>query len=247
MTKLLTGRVAEIRARLLDLVDQLPEGAALPPERTLARQWAVARMTLRRAMGELVEDGLLVRRQGSGTFTARPKIARRLVMASFSEEMHRRGLTPGSRNLELRRRHADHVLSRQLRIPAGEPVVSLVRLRLADDVPMAVERISIPERYVPGLGPEDLEGSLYDLLVARYGVELVSGQSSLEATLPDARSAHWLGIPETQPCLAQHGTSLDARGRVLESVHALYRGDRFSLTIDLQRPRRAERRLRRIG
>lgn len=66
----------------------------------------VARMTLRRAMSELVEDGLLVRRQGSGTFTARPKTARRLVMASVSEEMHRRGLTPGSRNLELRRRHA---------------------------------------------------------------------------------------------------------------------------------------------
>ena len=113
---------------------------------------------------------------------------------------------------------------------------------------MAIERISIPARYVPGLTLDDLEGSLYDLLVARYGVELVSGQSSLEATLPDARSAQLLGIPETQPCLAQHGSSLDARGRVLEMVHALYRGDRFSLTIDLQRPRRraADRRLRRI-
>ena len=141
MSNLLTGRVAEIRARLLDLVNRLPEGSVLPPERDLARQWSVARMTLRRAMGELAEDGLLVRRQGAGTFTARPKIARRLVMASFTEEMHRRGLTPSSKTLELRRRHADHVLSRQLRIPAGEPVVCLTRLRLADDLPMAIERI----------------------------------------------------------------------------------------------------------
>src|SRR5689334_17367325 len=106
MTNPMTGRMAELRARLLDLVNHLPEGAMLPPERDLARRWSVARMTLRRATGELVEDGLLVRRQGAGTFTARPKIARRMVMASFTEEMHRRGLTPSTQVLELRHQHA---------------------------------------------------------------------------------------------------------------------------------------------
>jgi len=248
MSNLLTGRVAEIRARLLDLVNRLPEGSVLPPERDLARQWSVARMTLRRAMGELAEDGLLVRRQGAGTFTARPKIARRLVMASFTEEMHRRGLTPSSKTLELRRRHADHVLSRQLRIPAGEPVVCISRLRLAHGLPMAIERISMPECYVPGLSLSDLTGSLYDVLATRCGVELVSGQTTLETAMPDPKSARLLGIPETQPCLALHGTSLDTRGRVLELVHAMYRGDRFSLTMDLQRPQRtADLSLRRIG
>ncbi len=245
MTNPMTGRVAELRARLLDLVNHLPEGAMLPPERDLARRWSVARMTLRRATGELVEDGLLVRRQGSGTFTARPKIARRMVMASFTEEMHRRGLTPSTHVLELRHQHADHALSRQLRIPAGEPVLALTRLRLADDLPMAIERTTIPECYVPGLTVDDLTGSLYDLLASRYGVELVSGQSTLETAMPDAKSARLLGIGEQQPCLALHGTSLDARGRVLELVHALYRGDRFSLTVDLQRPTRPA--LRRIG
>lgn len=246
MSNLVSGRVAEIRARLLDLVGRLPEGAMLPPERDLAQQWSVARMTLRRAMGELVEDGLLVRRQGAGTFTARPKIGRRLVMASFTEEMHRRGLTPSSKVLELRSRHADHTLSRQLRIPVGEPVVCLARLRLADDLPMAIERAFIPESYVPGLTHADLTGSLYDLLTSR-GVELVSGQSTLETTMPDAKSARLLGIPETQPCLALHGTSLDSRGRVLELANSLFRGDRFSLTMDLHRPARAGVTLRRIG
>jgi GntR family transcriptional regulator len=248
MNGLVPGRVAEIRARLLSLVDELPEGSMLPPERDLADRWGVARMTLRRAMGELVEDGLLVKRQGSGTYTTRPKIARRLVMASFTEEMQRRGLTATSRTVDLRRRRADHHLSRTLRIPAGDLVLSIVRLRLADGVPMALERTSIPDRYVPGLTLDDLAGSLYDVLAGRYGVELIAGQSTLEAAMPDARSAVLLEIPETQPCLARHGISLDARGRVLEHAFALYRGDRFSMTIDLHRPRAvAEPSLRQSG
>jgi GntR family transcriptional regulator len=232
------GKVGEVRVRLLDLVDSLPEGTPLPSERDLAARWQVARMTLRRAMDELVLEDLLVRRQGSGTFTSRPKVSRRLTMTSFSEEMRRRGMRPTSTTLELRRHRADRARSRQLRIPLGDPVVEFVRLRLADGAPMALERTFVPDRYVPGLCAEDLSGSFYELLERRYGVQIVSGACQLEPAMPDARTAEHLQIPETQPCLRNRGISLDARGRVLESCEAMYRGDRYAITAELRRPAR---------
>ncbi|MBM7785690.1 GntR family transcriptional regulator [Tenggerimyces flavus] len=235
------GKVGEIRARLLSLVDNLPEGALLPSERELAAKWQVSRMTLRRAMDELVAEELLIRRQGSGTFTCRPKVVRRLVMTSFSDDMRRRGLTPGSTTLEFRRHRADRGLARRLRIPVGDMVLAFIRLRTADDVPMVVERTSLPDAYVPGLQPEDLNNSWYELLAVRYGVEVATGTSRLEPAMPDTRTAEWLGIPVTQPCLVFRTTVLDGRGRVFETGSAVYRGDRYTLTAELRPPRQVVR------
>jgi GntR family transcriptional regulator len=230
----LPGKAAEIRVLLLHLIDTLPEGAALPSERELAARWHVARMTLRRAMDELVIEELLVRRHGSGTYTARPKVARWLGMISFSEDIRRRGMRPHSRMLEFREHRAERAVARRLRIPEGDPVVAFTRLRLADDTPMVVERTVLPGAYVPGIIADDLGGSLYELLSERYGIDLVSGSSKLEPVMPDARTAEWLDIPVTQPCLATHGASFDRRDRVFEYTAAVYRGDRYAFTAELR-------------
>ncbi|WBQ05368.1 GntR family transcriptional regulator [Kribbella sp. CA-293567] len=234
MNSSLPGKAAEIRALLLSLIDTLPEGAALPPERELSVRWNVARMTLRRAVDELVIEELLVRRHGSGTYTARPKVTKWLGMMGFSEDLRRRGMRPGSRMLEFRRTKAERPAARRLRIPVGDPVVTFTRLRLADETPMAVERTTLPGSYVPGLEAEDLNGSLYDLLTSRYGIELGSGTSKLEPVMPDAKTAGWLGIPGTQPCLALHGVSFDRRERVFEYTSAVFRGDRYAFTAELR-------------
>ncbi|GAB3826651.1 GntR family transcriptional regulator [Kribbella italica] len=234
MPSSLPGKAAEIRALLLSLIDTLPQGAALPAERELAVRWNVARMTLRRAVDELVIEELLVRRHGSGTYTARPKVAKWLGMIGFSEDIRRRGMTPGSRTLEFRREKASRPAARRLRIPVGDPVLTFTRLRLADDLPMVVEHTTVPGSYVPGLEAEDLDGSLYELLTARYGIELVSGTSKLEPVLPDAKTAGWLDIPSTQPCLASYGISFDRRERVFEYTSAVYRGDRYAFTAELR-------------
>ncbi|WP_214319982.1 GntR family transcriptional regulator [Nonomuraea sediminis] len=230
----LPGKVAEIRALLLNLIDSLPEGAALPSERRLAERWHVARMTLRRAVDELVLEDLLVRRRGSGTYTTSPKLAKRLAMVSFSESIRRRGMTPSTRMLEFRTLKAERALAGRLRIPVGDPVISFARLRLADDEPMVVERTVVPGAYVPGLAEEHLEGSLYELLASRYGAEVVSGTSKLEPVMPDQRTAGWLGIPVTQPCIAFSGISLDRRERVCEYTTGIYRGDRYAFTAELR-------------
>ena len=230
----LPGKAAEIRALLLSLIDTLPEGAALPPERELAVRWKVARMTLRRAVDELVIEEMLVRRHGSGTYTSRPKVAKWLGMIGFSEDVRRRGMRPGSLMLEFRNLRAERAAARRLRIPVGDPIITFTRLRLADDVPMVVERTTLPAGYVPGLQADDLNGSLYDVLNSRYGIDHVSGTSRIEPVMPDAKTAGWLGIATTQPCLAVHGISFDRRDRVFEYTSALYRGDRYAFTTNLR-------------
>lgn len=230
----LPGKAAEIRALLLSLIDTLPEGAALPPERELAARWNVARMTLRRAVDELVIAELLVRRHGSGTYTTRPKVARRLGLIGFSEDIRRRGMRPGSTMLEFRHHKAERAAARRLRIPVGDPIIAFTRLRLADNHPMVVERTTLPAAYVPGLRAEDLSGSLYDLLTNRYGIDLVSATSRLEPIMPDAKTAGWLDIPTTQPCIAMHGVSFDGRDRIFEYTSGVYRGDRYAFTTELR-------------
>src|SRR3954468_17215379 len=90
------------RQRVLELIDQLQVGQAIPSERRLSTDLGVSRLTVRAALDDLVREGLLVRRRGSGTFVREPKIAQELTMTSFTDDMRRRGMRPRSRTLDLR-------------------------------------------------------------------------------------------------------------------------------------------------
>src|SRR5437879_13874413 len=95
-----------IRQRFGQLIRELGVGQAIPSERRLSSDLGVSRLTLRAALDDLVRDGYLVRRHGSGTFVSEPKIAQQLTLTSFTEDMRRRGMTAGSRTIELRETHA---------------------------------------------------------------------------------------------------------------------------------------------
>ena len=157
-------------------------GGALPSERQLSADLGVSRLTVRAALDQLVREGYLVRRRGSGTFVREPKIAQELTMTSFSEEMRRRGMTPGSRTLSLETTTAGAYLGRCLHVSPSERVVVAKRLRLADEESMAIETLHVPESLVPGLTPQatSTDGSFYELLAERYGVRssAVSRRSS---------------------------------------------------------------------
>src|SRR5574337_411827 len=114
---------SETRTQVLDLIEQLGVGDAIPSERQLSTTFGVSRLTVRAALDELVREGLLVRRHGSGTFVSEPKIAQELTMTSFTEDMRRRGMVPASRTLELRTTSAGARLGRILRVSPSEPVV----------------------------------------------------------------------------------------------------------------------------
>ncbi|GAA4443024.1 GntR family transcriptional regulator [Phytohabitans houttuyneae] len=232
----LTGgadKAAEARARLLDLIDSLPTGERIPAERELAERWSVARMTLRKAIDRLVLDGLLERRQRQGTYTCRPRVPRHLTIASFTEEMTRRGVRASNKTLDLRRMRATVQMARQLRVPEGDPVTRFIRLRLGDDEPLAVETNLVPARLFPDLTEADLEGSWYALMAERYGIDIISGTAHVEPALPDQRTAELLCIPATQPCFRIQTLVRDRRGRVVEYGESMYRGDYYTITVEL--------------
>src|SRR5258705_5258979 len=139
----------ETRDRVLDLVEGLEVGRPIPAERQLAVDLGVSRLTVRAALDELVRDGYLDRRHGSGTYVTEPKIAQPLTLTSFSEDMRRRGMVPGSRTLELASTSAGARMARRLPVSPAEPLVPGQRLHPADAQPMALEGLHIPEGLVP--------------------------------------------------------------------------------------------------
>jgi GntR family transcriptional regulator len=224
-----------IRDEILDLVEELEVGDALPPERVLAPRFAVSRMTLRRAVEELVREGRLVRRHGAGTFVAEPKIAQGLAVTSFSEDMRQRGAVPSSRTLAVDEVLAGAPLGRRLAISPGETVVRISRLRLADEAPMALETLHVPRSVAPDLTGDLLAGaSFYELLHSRYGVVLAGGRQTIEATVTDPVESEILEVPLHSPAFLFERVSRAVDGRVVEFVRSVYRGDRYQFTLDLR-------------
>lgn len=230
------AKYLSIRDEILDLVDDLSVGDALPPERTLAPRFGVSRMTLRRAVEELVREGRLVRRQGAGTFVAEPKISHSLSVLSFSEDMRRRGAVPSSRLVDVGDIPAGATLGGRLDIPAGDEVFRVIRLRLADDEPMALETLHVPRSVVPGLDGDALvDASFYEILLDTYGVELMGGTQTIEATVTDEVESEVLEVPVRSPAFLFERISRARDGRIVEFVRSVYRGDRYQLHVDLAR------------
>jgi GntR family transcriptional regulator len=221
------------RAQVLELIERLGVGAAIPSERQLSSDLGVSRLTLRAALDDLAREGYLVRRRGSGTYVQQPKISQQLTMTSFSEDMRRRGMSPGSRTLSLTRQLAGARLGRFLNVSPGEEIVVVKRLRLADGVSMAIETLHIPASVVPEVKPRDLEGSFYELLRSRYGVEIAGGTQTIEPTVTNEEESAVLGVPLHSPAFLFERTSRDAAGRTVEFVHSIYRGDRYRIVSEL--------------
>src|SRR6266571_6118621 len=170
----------DARRRVLELIEERRVGDAIPSERRLSAEYGMSRLTVRAALDELVREGYLVRRHGSGTFVGEPKIAQQLTLTSFTEDMRRRGMVADSRTISLENVHAGPQVGRALHVSPGARVFRIRRLRLADDVPMALETLHVPVSLVPGLTAAQLEhGSWYELLEDRYNVVIASGLQTI--------------------------------------------------------------------
>jgi GntR family transcriptional regulator len=225
----------ETRERVLELIESLAVGDAIPSERQLGVDLSVSRLTVRAALDQLVREGYLVRRRGAGTFVAEPKVQKGTIdITSFSDDMRARGLTPGSRTLELREIPAGARLGRILHVSPSEQVVSVKRLRLADGEPMAIELLHVRASLVPGLTAEDLERhSFYELLVARYEISIVGGTQTVEPTVTSEDESKTLGVPLHSPALLFERVTRSAGGEVVEYTSSTYRGDRYRLVTEI--------------
>jgi len=224
----------ETRERVLELIEALTAGDAIPSERQLGSDLGVSRLTVRAALDDLVREGYLIRRRGAGTFVNEPKVAKGLTISSFSDDMRERGMKPGSRTVELRVVPAGARLGRILHVSPSEPVVAVKRLRLADGEPMASELLHVRQSLVPGLTGEDLErNSFYDLLSSRYGIEIVGGSQTVEPTVTNEEESGALGVPLHSPALLFERVTRSATGDVVEFTSSTYRGDRYRLVSEL--------------
>jgi GntR family transcriptional regulator len=224
---------SETRERVLELIERLDTGDAIPSERQLSADLGVSRLTVRAALDDLAREGHLVRRRGAGTFVSEPKIAQELTMTSFTEDMRRRGMRPRTRTLELRVVSAGAALGRIFHVSPSEPIVVAKRLRLADDETMAIETLHVRESLVPGLTAKDLEQSFYELLSSRFGITIVSGIETIEATVTSEEESLQLGVPLHSPAFQFERTTRSEDGSVVEFVRSIYRGDRYQLVTQL--------------
>src|SRR3989440_11312508 len=187
------------RQQVLELIERLGVGTAIPSERQLSADLGVSRLTVRAALDAPAREGSVVRRRGSGTYVQQPKISQELTMTSFSEDMRRRGMVPGSRTLSMATELAGARLGRLLHASPSEKILVIKRLRLADGETMAIEALHLPSALVPGLEAKDLGGSFYELLRDRYGVDIASGTQAIEPTVTNAEESAALGVPLHSP------------------------------------------------
>jgi len=205
---------------------------ALPSERLLSESLDVSRVTARKAIDQLVEQGLIVRRRGSGNYIA-PRIEQPLSrLTSFSEELQQRGYTPSSRWLKraLTAAVPDEQLS--LGLSPGARVARLERLRLADDVVMAYEVSVLPESVLPR--PEAVTGSLYEYLTGESHAP-VRALQHIRALNAPLRLAEQLGVPVGQAVLFITRIGYLETGQAVELTHSYCRSDYYDFVAEMRR------------
>lgn len=228
-----------VKRHLLEFIGSLEPGAPVPTERELALQMHTSRTTVRQALGELVAEGRLVRRQGSGTYVAEPKITWPLYLASFTEQVRASGFTPSAEVLRIQRIAATAELSQYLGISPRAPVYKLERRRLADNFPIAVETSWLPAGRFPGLTRLiRAHGSLHAILADHYGTTLQTGEESIETAPATPREAGPLRVDVGTPMLVVSRQNFDASGTPVEFGRTWFRGDRVTLVTRLGSRRR---------
>lgn len=211
-------------------------GAAIPSERELTELFGVSRMTVRQSITNLVNEGLLYREKGRGTFVAVPKVEQPLNgMTSFTEDMQARGLVPSNKLLGFEKMIPDQNIAKELQLNRKEEVYLVERIRYADEKPMAIERTYLPVKLFPELSRESLKGSLYSLIEQEQKLSISHASQRMEAALAKKEDAELLQISVPAAILIIERTSYLSNGLPFEIVRSIYRADRYKFITEIQR------------
>jgi GntR family transcriptional regulator len=206
-------------------------GEALPSERDLCTLMGASRVTVRKAIELLIEEGMLTRRQGSGTYVT-PRIqAPGSWLTGFSEDAEARGETTTTLWVSKTQGVASEEEARLLELEGEESVLRLNRVRMADGEPLAIENAVVPAEMLPEIGA--LGHSLYKAL-AELGNRPVSGRQKIRAALAGPNEAKLLGVKEGDEILRIERLTRRADGRPVELTRSAYRGERYEFVSELR-------------
>lgn len=228
----------QLSVRLADQIikGEYKAGEKLPSEREFSDQLNVSRITARQAIEALLESGLIYREQGRGTFVAEPRMRHLEGLVSFTEDMIARGYHPSSRVITQELIEADEEFQRILKIDPTDKILHLVRVRLADGKPIALQSNYISQKLCPGIENEDLSSqSLYALLREKYYAYPAWTEIELEAVPATVEEAHFLEVEARSPLLVVRGKSFTDSFEIVESVNTVYRGKGVALYIGRHR------------
>jgi DNA-binding GntR family transcriptional regulator len=209
----------------------LPAGSKLENELLLAQQYGLSRPTVRRAVQELVDKGLLVRKRGVGTQVIQPHVRRSVELTSLYDDLARGGEAPSTEVLTLERVPVPADVALELDVGAGEEVVALRRLRRTRGEPLAILTNYLPGRFEPTLA-ELTERGLYQYLRSQ-GVHLRVAHQRIGARLARADEARLLGEPPRSALLTMQRTAFDDKGAPVEHGRHVYRASRYDFETTL--------------
>ncbi|MBP1326507.1 GntR family transcriptional regulator [Leucobacter exalbidus] len=213
-------------------VGTIPAGARLENEISIGEQLGLSRPTVRRAIQELVDKGLLVRRRGIGTQVVQARVSRPVELTSLHEDLNRSGISPTTRVLSLERMPADAATAQLLNVAVGTEITRIRRLRSADGTPMAVLENMLPPEFAD-ITIEHLEAKgLYEILRAR-GITIKIANQTIGARRTHGDEHELLDLPKGSPLLTMERVAFDQGGRVIEAGQHCYRPDLYSFSTTL--------------
>jgi GntR family transcriptional regulator len=214
----------------------LKRGERLPPEHELATKFSVSRMTIRESLEDLVDEGLLYRRHGVGTFVAFPHLQRdHTRLTSFFDKAKEEGVEVRAELLSLEVMQARAVVARALDLPPGSRVIRIKTLRYANNVPITIHEAYVPHKLFANIVNENLEHQHLWSLIEKCGYNVKRAVQRLEARDADKELAGLMKIKEGSPILFKERTVYAADGTPVEFTYCYNRGDAYSLTVALER------------
>jgi GntR family transcriptional regulator len=229
----------QLKDIICDLIEneELKPNDPIPPERELCEYHGVSRMTVNKAITNLVNEGLLYREQGKGTFVAKPKEGYQLSrLLSFTEDMKAKGLQVDTRIISFHKKSATKKIQKVLNLLEKEEVFEIKRLRLIAGEPYAIETAYLPVSICEGLTLEKLDKkSLYDVLLSEYGLKMDYAHQTIEAVILDEYESQILQVPEKSIALMLSRKTYLEGDRPMELTKAVYRGDKYKFEVVLRR------------
>lgn len=224
----------KIRDELKSEIDQgtWKIGSRLPSERDLAERFAVSRMTLRQAITILVEEGIVERRVGSGTYVANQRVQERMRgTTSFTEIIKSQGKQPSTRLISYQRLLPNEQEIKHLNIPPNSYIIRMERVRYADDLPVVYEIASIPEKIAKKLDKKAVSEHFFQSLT-QAGFVIGKSQQIISAKLASEKIADYLNVSSQAALLTLTQTSYLDNGTCFEYVRSQYVADRFEFYLE---------------